>query len=206
MFVRLDEVARPKCPVMVYRIWKSGRHGILWADCGKWACLKCGKRKLHEIAENIASKTKPAPGMAASPLHQVTLPELCDGAIKRSLQRYENPSLRIRLRDGNFYVLAEREASGRDWSTEEIPWIDAISNLAKFDTDNIKRRDYTLSWKPEVNFETNGDKLIARVYVGNLERLRKKLKSVGEDLDSDVLVNGEHTAEKLKLTVDEDEE
>ena len=190
--VRLMEA--PKCPVLIYTLRRSGKHSPFYKPCGYWRCKSCGNSMLQKMAMHVADKTR-----TLDYLHQLDVPSEQSSAIRKSLQRAEISSLRIRFNSGDLLVFSEREVKGRGWSSQALDRIDVLDNIAhRPNPADVKRHDYTLDWQTNpIVKDINSDPVLYSCVVGTLDTLRRKLQNVGVELETEFVLNPHEIADKL---------
>lgn len=132
-------------------------------------------------------------------LFQLDVPSEQASAVKKASQRSKVSSLRIRLNAGNLLIFAQEEIAGRGWSSNKLPRLEVLTNIAnRPNHKDIHSHRYTLDWKPapEVK-EKHADPVLYTCVAPSLDSLRKKLSNVGVELESEYVANPYEIAERL---------
>lgn len=180
-YVRLLE-SNHGCPALIYCVWKSGRHAVLRLSCKSWGCLSCAHVKVTEMTQLLADAT-----IDNKTVHEVfTQDDREADAIKRFLRKRKISTLNIKLK-GGLYIVASGEAQGKSWETKEITRIEALGFVYGLDRFSIRRRDFTLNWKPEPLYDPKRDTVIVSKRFSSLEVAKEYMLDFGQDLDSELI-------------------
>lgn len=170
-----------ECPSLIYCVWKSGRHALMRLTCKSWRCTTCARRKLAEMTQALADATADK-----QMIYEITAPLEEKDNISRTLRRHKVSALSMKFVNG-LYVLASEPVSGRKWESQEIIRLEAIIKVHSVDVLKIRRRDFTLDWRPEKTYEPQRDTVIVSRKFSDLEEARDVLEEFGQDLDSDLI-------------------
>jgi hypothetical protein len=174
----------PRCPSLIYCIWRSGRHALMNLTCKSWRCINCGRIKRDEMTQQLADAT-----VDTDLLFEVVTDKKNADTIMKYLRSRKIPSLNVKFTDC-VYIVCDKEAGGRNWQMEPIIKLEAIIRVNSFDLTKIMRRDFTSSWKPESLYEPKRDTVILSRRFDSLNDARRELNSFGQDVDKE-LINGD---------------
>lgn len=171
------------CQKLVYCIWKSGRHAAMKLSCQSWRCGNCGKVKLDATAQQLVDAT-----VDLTHLYQVFVPVNIHHNVKRYLTKKKISSLNIKLISGLVYVITSEFAIGANWATAVMKREDAVASLYnRIEINDIKRRDFTLNWKPEPLYEPKRDTVVFSRSYRNINELCQELESLGQNIRNDFI-------------------
>lgn len=170
-----------RCPALVYCLWKSGRHALMNLKCKSWRCVRCAKEKIYEMTQYLADAT-----FDHDLVCELEITKKQTDAVTRYLRKIKAPTLTIRFADST-YIVTDREASGRGWATQPILRLEALVKVNTVDIVNIRRRDFTQSWRPEETYEPRRDTVVLSKKFDNIKQAKRELESFGQNIDKDVI-------------------
>lgn len=185
----------PRCPEVIYGIWKNGSHRVQFVDCGKWACPRCSRNKIVEITGHLASVTVPE-----KPVYDLAVPARSSKTVRNKAQAAGTAYLGVTLAEGGLYMVVREALSGLGWATTEHPWEPLIVALPDRLAELPRTRvTWTGAWKPEKAPRAPSG-LLYRAAASSRSEVAEILGSVGLNLDSEWLdMDPEVAAEKAGL-------
>lgn len=152
-------------------------------SCQSWRCQTCGMAKLTETAQQLADATTDLTN-----LYHVFVPTNIHNNVKRFLTKKKISSLNIKLNSGLVYVVTSDLAVGINWGTDKVGREEAIIGLFnQVEFECIKRRDFTLDWKPEPLYEPKRDTVVFSRSYTSIDHLYEDLAASGQNINNDFI-------------------
>lgn len=160
--------------------------------CKSWSCRNCGREKINEISQRVADATIDIPI-----IHEIDARLEQLDTITAFIRKKKVSALNLKL-SNRAYLLVSEPIKGRTWTSSAIARAAAIAKLHKIDTTTIRRRDYTLDWRPEPLYDPKKDTVIFTTSFSNAEDLNETLAMFDIDLKKDyVLGDPMHVMERI---------
>lgn len=167
------------CPILIYCVWKSGKHAAVRVACESWKCPYCSRTKVDEIAQIIADMT-----IDQSVVFDIICNIRQKDTILKKFRKEKISALSLKL-SGEHYIMASDFAEGRTWKLEEISRTSALAKLYRINSTGIFRRDFIGSWRPEEKFEPKRDTVVYSTRFGSIAELQETLAGYGLDINSE---------------------
>ncbi len=147
--------------------------------CKTWRCMNCSQIKLAEMSQAVADATFDVPY-----IHELAIQDKDRDKVTRYFRVHNISSLSVKMTDG-VYVLADQPAKGKGWGSQEIARAEAIVRIHQLNPKYIKRRDFTLDWRPEARYDPKRDTVVLSTTFSSMDDLRFTLAEFGQTIDSE---------------------
>lgn len=147
--------------------------------CKTWRCMNCSQIKISEMSQTVADAT-----FDVSFIHEVEIRDKDRDKVTRYFRTHDISSLSVKMTDGIF-VLSSGPAVGKGWGTREIARAEAIVRIHQLNPKYIKRRDFTLDWRPEARYDPKRDTVVLATTFSSMDDLKFTLEEFGQTIDSE---------------------